>query len=172
MRSNKADPMDDKKLHAREVFRYLLKNGVHSQEMINDLFYAANKYHLNIFGRMIVDTDFVAGKRGPISVVINNFCLEICFGVNPDIWADVRMEDAGEICFYSEHIPDMDYFSKSETQTFEKFFELLHEYGEGMIRGMALDKAFSSTETGHIIELEKIVDTLPEADLVREYLRR
>lgn len=136
------------------------------------ILYFADKDHLAKYGRLICGDSYVAMRLGPVPS--GTYDLVKC--VRGDGWwaLDDYVQGAFEvkgndIC--PSRKPDTDLLSASDRECLD---EAIAHYGHLPFRKLLKlshdDKAFKAADTNDFIPLEEIIQTLPDSELLRDYL--
>lgn len=134
--------------------------------------YFADKEHLNDYGRFICGDSYIAMKDGPVP------------HRTYDIVKDVRDDRQGmqtdhakkSFDIYDKYMisplrnADLGFFSISDLECID---EAINKYGPlsfRKLKKLSHDAAYHSADENSFIDLNQLVSTLPDADLLKEHL--
>ena len=141
------------------------------------LLYFAEKLHLERYGRQIVGDTYFALQHGPVPSEIYD-AIKYADGRGHYLSLDKDLRDAFKRCIEVRHNylrarcePNLDDLSRSDVRCLE---QVIADYGNASFEertSQSHDAAYSQTKRNAEIPLENIVRTLPNSEILLEYLR-
>lgn len=156
---------------AVEVVLYIAQK-VSDMYVALKVLYFADKEHLYRYGRLICGDSYVALKHGPVP----SGTYDLVKFARSDGWCPIGdyVQDAFEIEDYDIvpiRKPNIDLLSISDRECLD---EAIGQYGHltfGKLQDLChQDKAFQAVDRNDFIPLEAIIETLPDSELLKEYL--
>lgn len=141
---------------------------------ISKLLYFADRIHLERYGRLICGDSYVAMQHGPVPSATYDL-LKATAGRGDSRWADLAAEAFDVVEGYvvrPKRAPDERSLARSEIACLE---EVIREHGTksfGELADLSHDRAWHSADANDFISLDALVETLPNAEQVRDHLRR
>ena len=134
--------------------------------------YFADRTHLEKYGRFIYGDSYVAMKNGPVP------------GTAYDIAKDVRenrgypiLQSAKEVFKFENNETlsplrqaNIELLSDSDIECLDKAFEQYGYFPFGKLKNVSHDEAYRSAGPNDTIHLEAIVKTLPDSEVILDYL--
>lgn len=135
--------------------------------------YFADRQHLSAHGRLICGDSYVAMSHGPVPSGAYDI-IKCIRGDGVCWWADRPIERAFDV--QGNHLAPLreaklEFLSESDIECLDA---AIKEYGSlsfGDLKKLSHDSAFHSADQNDTISVEAIARSLPEGDLLLEYLR-
>jgi uncharacterized phage-associated protein len=156
---------------AIEVLLYITQR---QQDMYTALkvLYFADKAHLSQYGRFICGESYVAMSHGPVP----SGTYDIIKYVRGDGWC--LSNNAAQACFRVSdnqiaplRDPNLDMLSASDIECLDAAIEHYGHLSFSELRRQSHDKAYQSADKNDFISVESIAQSLPDGDLLLEYLQ-
>lgn len=156
---------------AIEVLLYVAERCADTYTALKVLYFA-DKQHLAQYGRPICGDSYVAMRHGPVP----SGTYDLIKYVRGDglCWPDFPVPDAFILdgnSIIPQREPSLELLSESETECLDAAIE---EYGHlsfGRLKKLSHDSAFKASDENDLIPFEAIVKTLPNGDLLLDYLQ-
>jgi uncharacterized phage-associated protein len=136
--------------------------------------YFADKEHLSRYGRLISGDNYVAMRAGPVP----SGTYDIIKHARGDgfCWADtdVPITEAFEVQGYNIvplREPDLELLSDSDIECLDMAIEKYGHLSFSKLKRLSHDAACKSADRNDFISLEAIVKTLPNSDLLLDYIQ-
>lgn len=155
-----------------EVLLYIAQQ---SSDMYNVLkvLYFADKDHLEKYGRLISGEDYVAMEKGPVP----SGAYDIIKSVRGDGYINVVGLDLDESFHMDGYIlvphrgPNLELLSESDIECLDAAIEKFGHMGFGKLMEICHeDSAFQAADRNDFISLDVIINSLPSAEDLRDYL--
>lgn len=140
---------------------------------ISKLMYLADKEHLAEYGRLIFGDSYVAMKHGPVP----SETYDMLKAVRGDGWTKFMEEakSAFEVKGKKEvipiRLPDLNVFSESDLECLQKTFEIYGKMTFRELTDITHDQAWESVDENDLIELEQIIATLPNSEVLLDHIQ-
>jgi len=139
---------------------------------VSKVLYFADRAHLGEYGRFILGDSYVAMRHGPVPSHVYN----LMKGVRGDGWVPAELkpetffgvEDSYRINPRRE--ADVDIFSDSEIECLDTSIRKYGQLSFGSLTKLSHDDAWHSADENDIIDVQNIVQTLPDSDALLEHL--
>lgn len=140
--------------------------------------YFADKEHLRLFGRQMFNETYKAFEKGPAPSTLYDYlkCVRgdgvVYIYIAPEITK--RLIDslsATRTTVRAKREPNLDYLSKSEIQCLQKGLSVVAGKDFESIKNLSHDSAYNKTRRNRPMALEDIVDTLPNSELILDYIK-
>jgi hypothetical protein len=137
--------------------------------------YFADKEHLRLFGRQMFDEQYAALEMGPTPSALYDYVKsargEESVHFSQDLDAQIcESLRASARTIRAMREPNLYYLSKSEIQCLEYGLSVVAGKSFDWIKEESHDAAYEKTRRNGIMELDDIVRTLPNAELILSYL--
>ncbi|HKV37598.1 MAG TPA: Panacea domain-containing protein [Blastocatellia bacterium] len=137
------------------------------------ILYFADKLHLQRFGRQICGDDYFALRSGPVPSQTYDMIKDVTDG-RTSLFS-THACNSFEVDKHSNRItplrePDTDLFSKSDIGCIEQSIAENGMLSFPQLREKSHDAAYQSADENDVIPLRQIIATLPNAELLRDYL--
>lgn len=145
-----------------------LPDGKSTFHTISKILYFADLCHLDRYGRLISDDNYVAMKHGPVPSAIYDLMKK-----NPFRGIDKLSEGIFDLEGYIVRPlrqPDKEYLSKSEVECLD---ETLSEYGRmnfGELSKESHRDAWKEADENDAIKLEDMINMLPHRDELKQHI--
>ena len=153
------------------VARRLSRPSMHS---ISKMLYLADKLHLQEYGRLICGDRYIAMEYGPVPSAIYDMMKVADGRGSVDVDWDELIQEAIAVrqgrYIALKREPDMDVLSESEIQCIEATVEQYGGKSFGELTDVTHDAAWEATDENLPIPLVAIVETLPNASEVADYM--
>jgi uncharacterized phage-associated protein len=172
MRSRIITPFDKEK--AVEAIKYVALHAPRPDiYWIGKIIYAADKKHLERFGRLLFGDDYVAMAHGPVPSGTYDLLKAARYAVErPDFHPALgEFEIHGKNRVVALKAPDRDCFSESDIQCLDEAIAELGHLSFGELKERSHDQAFRSADENDFIDLEQIVAMMPNGAALLEHLR-
>jgi uncharacterized phage-associated protein len=139
------------------------------------VFYFADKEHLRLFGRQMFNEVYYALKKGPIPSTLYDF-LKCVRGdgrtaFNPEVTKELNKSlTATRKTVHAKRESNLEFLSKSEIQCLEFGLLAVAEEDFGTIKNKSHDAAYLKTRLNDPMVLEEIIGTLPNSEMVFDYI--
>lgn len=140
------------------------------------VFYFADKEHLRLYGRQMFNEVFNALDKGPIPSTLYDY-LKCVRGDGKIVFSEeVKKElhdslTVAKKTVYAKRESKIEYLSKSELQCIDIGISIVNEEKDfGNIKDRSHDAAYLKTRRNDRIKVEDIIDTLPNSEMIFEYL--
>ena len=157
---------------AVEVLLYVTKSVANMYSALKVLYFA-DRRHLAKYGRLIYGDGYVAMSHGPVP----SAAYDIIKAARGDGFCPIPAASQ-EFFRVDEHhhitalrAPDLDQLSESDRECLDT---AIREYGHlefNTLKEKSHDQAFLSADQNDFIPIEAIVSSLPEPDLLLDYLK-
>lgn len=142
---------------------------------VGKILYYADRYHLELFGRLITGDHYNAMKDGPVaSNTYDIIKIARGDGVYVPNGCDTEAVKAAFKVSGMKLLPsrqaDEDYLSESDLECIDKAIGVLGNMSFGDIRKMSHDGAWESADANGEMPLESIVDQLNNSELILDYI--
>lgn len=141
---------------------------------IMKVFYFADKNHLSKYGRFIFGETYCAMEKGQVPSNIYDM-IKFVRGdgqrkFDEEIKQYFHIENRNKV--KGDKAPDLEFLSKSDIECLD---EAIREYGKTYHKSLFSkshkDSAYNNTPLHQTITLDRIIDSLPNKDEVRNYLQ-
>lgn len=153
---------------AVEVLLYITKR-VPDMYAALKVLYFADKKHLQRYGRLICGDSYVAMQHGPVPS--NLYDIAKCVVNDSGVATELPFLHGQDWDVIPQKDPDLDYLSRSDMECLDSAID---EYGDlefGDLKRMSHEeKAFQEASENDFISLEDFASSLPEGELILEYL--
>jgi uncharacterized phage-associated protein len=131
---------------------------------ISKIMYFADKAHLEKYGRFICGDSYLAMKYGPVpretcKILNNNHGKNQAFIIKNKFWVKPL------------RAASTDYFSESDLECLDNSIKQYGHLSSHQLTNLSHDLAWQGAHGNNLIDIEKIVATLANADSLVEYLR-
>jgi uncharacterized phage-associated protein len=134
--------------------------------------YFADKLHLAEYGRFICGDSYVAMNNGPVPSGV----YDMVKSVRGDgfISTEIPLTDAFAVDGYNI-LPlrgaNLDLLSESEIECLDEAIKRYGHLSFSTLKRLSHDKAYKAADQNDTISLDAIVSSLPDSDLLSDYLR-
>jgi uncharacterized phage-associated protein len=146
-----------------------------SMHSISRMLYLSDKLHLQEYGRMICGDRYIAMEYGPVPSAIYGMMKVADNRESIDVDWDELIQEAFDVCkgryIAPKRAPDLDLLSRSEIECIKQTTARYGTKSFGELTDITHDEAWDSTAENQPIPVELIIQTLPNAAEVSEYLR-
>ncbi len=148
-----------------EAILYIVQNIKRANiHRISKIIYFADKAHLEKYGRFICGDSYLAMKYGPVPRetcgMLNNTNNENkAFCIKKKFWVKAL------------RTASTDYFSESDLECLDNSIKQYGHLSSHKLANLSYDLAWQAAHGNHLIDIEKIVATLANADSLVDYLR-
>jgi len=155
---------------AIEVLLYIAERSPNVYNALKVLYFA-DKDHLSKYGRLICGDSYVAMRRGPVP----SGAYDLVKYARGDglYWTDIPLNEAFSVQDHSivlHRKANLDLLSESDVECLDTAIEKYGYLPFGELKKLSHDNAFKSADENDFIPLEAIVKTLPNGDLLWDYL--
>jgi len=159
---------------ALEVIKYI---ATHTKNpdiyWIGKVLYFADKLHLQKYGRLICGDDYVAMKHGPVPSGTYRILREARDYNDMPEWhpapGEIEIEGQNKVVALKQ--PNMDYFSESDIECIKESIRLYGHLDFGKLKAKSHDSAYKAADENEFMDIEKIVNTLPNGKALLEQIR-
>lgn len=172
MRGRVVTPFDKQK--AIETIKYVASRAPTPDiYWVGKIIYAADKKHLERFGRFLFGDDYVAMVHGPVpSGTYDLLKAARNFAAQPDFHPALgEFEIHGKNRVVALKAPDRDCFSESDLQCLDEAIAELGHLSFGELKDQSHDQAFDSADVNDFIDIEQIIAMMPNAPALLEHIR-
>ncbi len=139
------------------------------------IFYFADRAHLERYGRLICGDSYIAMKDGPVPSLVYDFIKDVrnkrtqssFYGV---LTQSFTVEDGGEHRVTALRRADLNLLSESDLECIDASIAENGNLTFGQLWRKSHDAAYHSASRDNEISLEAIVDSLPSAAELKNYL--
>ncbi len=156
---------------AIEVLLYIAEK---SPDIYNALkvLYFADREHLAKYGRLICGDSYVAMREGPVP----SGAYDLVKYARGDglCWLNIPIEEAFSVQGYSivpHRRANLDLLSESDIECLDAAIKGYGHLSFGELKKRSHDKAYEAADQNDFIPLEAIVKTLPDGELLLDYLQ-
>ena len=156
------------------VLRYIISKKVNNKINILKVVYMANKYHLQRYGREVVEDRYRAMEYGPVPFSIYDILKQIA---NEGIYNNAidfsRMFSSmnNGLCYESNEKADFNYLSETDKECLDQAVNVLNHRGVDLAEErVSRDQAYSATRRNEEIPFVQIVKSLPNHKDLMQYL--
>jgi len=148
-----------------EAILYIVQNLKRANiHRISKIMYFADKAHLEKYGRFICGDSYLAKKSGPVpretcDILNNNHGKNQAFIIKKKFWVKAL------------RAASTDYFSESDLECLDKSIKQYGHLSSHQLTDLSHDLAWQAAHGNDLIDIEKIVATLANADSLVDYLR-
>lgn len=158
------------KSKALEVLLYVTSK-VEDMYHIGKIIYFANRYHLEVYGRFIIDDRIVAMKNGPVLSNLYNMMKSVRGENNAYREAKSSLSyDKGKYRLVIKRQPDMDYLSYSDVECLEKATYKIKNMSFRELEKFSHDSLYHTADIDDDISTENIINHSSNPDELRDYL--
>lgn len=163
-------PFNEEK--ALEVILYIAQRCSNMHRLLKVL-YAADKAHLSEYGRQICGEYYVKMEHGPVHSGAYDLIkwARRDGTVRPDM---VEPREAFEVEGRYEirpmRAPKRDLLSESDMECLDQAIDECSTLGFGAVHDLSADQAWEEAQLNRPMSLESIVRTLPDGDLILDYI--
>ena len=156
---------------AVEVLLYIAKEVPDTYRALKIL-YLADKEHLARYGRLICGDSYVAMKLGPVPSGV----YDIVKHIRGDgfCWTDVPITEAFVVEGYNItplRDPNLELLSESDVECLDTVIKKCGHLPFEALKQLSHDDAYASSDLNDFIPLEAIAKTLPDSDLLVDYIQ-
>lgn len=142
------------------------------------LLYLAEKSHLERYGRLIVGDQYYALEHGPVATRVYDAIKFVAGERIPHSRIGQDLKESFRRCLKVEDRcltalcePDLDNLSDSDISCLEEMIGKCGASSFDQLADLSHDDAWEQTVDGNLISLEGIVRTLPNSEVLLDYLR-
>jgi hypothetical protein len=152
---------------ANEVLLYVAQHITNKNELL-PILYLADKKHLSKYGRFIAGDWYFAHILGPMGYNMYH----ILQNVNSLVFSPVKnaFNMLSRITIMPLRMPDMSFLSESDVKCLDGAIQQYKDLSFTEFRNLAYDDAYKATPLNAPILLDDIVKTLPDSEMLLEYL--
>jgi uncharacterized phage-associated protein len=137
------------------------------------ILYFADKLHLQRFGRQICGDDYFALRSGPVPSLTYDMVKDVRDG-RQSLFSSHACSSF-EVDKHSNRItplrePNLDLFSRSDIECIRQSIEENGQLSFTQLKEKSHDAAYESADENDIIPIRQIIATLPNSELLREYV--
>ena len=157
---------------AMELILYVasrLPAGKSTFHTISKILYFADLCHLDRYGRLISDDNYVAMKHGPVPSAIYDLMKKNSFQ-GFDKLSEGAFDVGNGYAIMPLRQPDKDYLSESEVECLD---ETISKYGDmsfGRLSNKSHKGAWEKADENDAIKLEDMVNMLPHRDELKQHI--
>ena len=155
---------------AIEVLLYIAQK---SPKIYNALkvFYFADKDHLSKYGRLICGDSYVAMRHGPVP----SGAYDLVKYARGDrfCWGDLPIDEAFAVQGHNivpRREPDLDFLSETDKECLELAIDKYGHLSFRQLKRLSHDEAYEAADENDFIQIEAIANTLPNRELLLDYL--
>jgi len=160
---------DEKK--AIEVILYIAERSTDIYKLLKVLYFA-DKEHLAQYGRLICGDSYVAMRHGPVPSGTYDL---IKYARGDGLcWMNVPITEEFSIQGYTvvpHRKANLDLLSESDLECLNAAIERYGHLSFSQLKDLSHDAAYKASDENDFISLESIVKTLPDGDLLLNYIQ-
>ena len=156
---------------AVEVLLYIAKRVPDVYNALKVLYFA-DREHLAKYGRLICSDSYVAMRHGPVPSGVYDL-VKYARG-DGSCLIDLPLNEAFTVQGYDIVVrrePNLDLLSESELECLDAAVQRYGHLSFSRLKKLSHDAAFTSADQNDFIPLEAIVKSLPDSDLLLDYIR-
>ena len=155
---------------AIEVLLYIAERSPNVYSALKVLYFA-DREHLTRYGRLICGDSYVAMRHGPVPSGAYDL---IKYARGDGVcWNSIPVTEAFAVqgrTIIPHRKARLDSLSESEIKCLDAAIKLYGRLSFGRLRDLSHDEAFQAADENDFIPLEAIVKTLPDGELLLDYL--
>jgi uncharacterized phage-associated protein len=144
---------------------------------VSKVMYFADRYHLERYGRLICGDTYIAMKHGPVPSVIYDLLKAVKNGGSLTLNAELvqmflaALEVKGNFYIVEKAQANLDYLSESDIEALDYSIKQYGSLTFSELTKQSHDDAYESTGFNDVIDIETIVRTFEDSELLLEHLR-
>lgn len=134
------------------------------------LLYLADKFHLEKYGRLILEDNYIAMKYGPVPSEMYAMLKLLREPFSNKNKRPISVENKDAIKILRE--PDLDLMSESEQECLDESIDKYGKYSFQQLTNLSHDLAWESADENGIISIENIIKTLKNSELLLDHFQK